>query len=52
MRHLDNGMFIILILQISYQILFPEVCQCLTTIHLLQIALSLQHISIKHIKIK
>jgi hypothetical protein len=45
-------MFIILILQISKQILFAEVCQCLNTINILQIALSLQHISIKHINIK
>jgi hypothetical protein len=45
-------MFIILILQISKQILFAEVCQCLNTINILQIPLSLQHISIKHINIK
>jgi hypothetical protein len=45
-------MVIILILQISKQILFEEGCQCLNTIHILQIALSLQNISIKHINIK
>ena len=32
--------------------LFAEGCQCLNTINILQIALSLQHISIKHINIK
>ena len=36
----------------SWQILFAEVCQCLNTINILQIALSLQNISIKHINIK
>ena len=45
-------MAIILILQISYQILFAEGCQCLNTINILQVALSLQNISIKHINIK
>jgi hypothetical protein len=34
------------------KILFAEVCQCLNTINILQIALSLQNISIKHINIK
>jgi hypothetical protein len=45
-------MAIILILQISSQILFEECGQCLNTINVLQIALSLQNISIKHINIK
>ena len=45
-------MIIILILQISSQILFEEGCQCLNTINILQIALSLQNISIKHSNIK
>ena len=31
---------------------FAEGCQCLNTINILQIALSLQNISIKHINIK
>jgi hypothetical protein len=34
------------------KILFEEGCQCLNTINILQIALSLQNISIKHINIK
>jgi hypothetical protein len=38
-------MVIILILQISYKKLFEEGCQCLNTINILQIALSLQNIS-------
>jgi hypothetical protein len=45
-------MVINLILQISLQILFKENYQCLNTISILQIALSLQNISIKHINIK
>ena len=45
-------MIIILILQISELIVFEEGCQCLNTINILQISLSLQHISIKHINKK
>ena len=45
-------MVIILILQISWQIYFEEGYQCLNTINILQIAISLQNISIKHINIK
>jgi hypothetical protein len=45
-------MVINLILQISLQILFKENYQCLNTISILQIALSLQNILIKHINIK
>jgi uncharacterized pyridoxal phosphate-containing UPF0001 family protein len=42
-------MAIILILQISKLILIAEDCQCLNTINILQIALSLQNITAKHI---
>ena len=45
-------MVIILILQISKPILFEEGCQWLNTINILQLALSLQDIVIKHINIK
>jgi hypothetical protein len=45
-------MVIILMLQISLKKSFEEGCQCLNSINILQIALSLQNISIKLINIK